>query len=36
VVSTPIQFGLQPGEKYKPPPIIKKKSKGEKKTWKKF
>jgi len=35
VVSTPIQFGLTPGEKYKPPPV-KKHSKKEKKTWKKF
>jgi len=36
VVSTPIAFGLAPGEKYKPPPIAKKHSKKEKKTWKKF
>jgi len=34
-VTNPIQFGITPGEKYKPPPV-KKHSKKEKKTWKKF
>jgi len=36
-VTSPIAFGLTSGQtKYKPPPIAKKHSKKEKKTWKKF
>lgn len=31
IVSTPIPFGVKPGEKYKPPPLAKKNS--GKKTW---
>jgi len=36
VGNSSVQFGLKPGEKYKPPPLVKKRSKKEKKTWKKF
>lgn len=35
VVPSPIKFGVEKGEKYKPPPV-KKRDKKEKKTWKKF